>query len=114
VTNPKEIQNIVNKIKSRRDTWVLSTRSKNLRTLSALGMDSDVLFDDIYHQLSWRNYNSGPLMDDHTPPIPGDIWVFGLKISDLDCYLKFQDKPNGVIFWISIHEQEYSMNLPFE
>lgn len=114
MTNPDEIQKIVKKIKDRRDSWVLSTRSKNLRTLSVLGMDKDILFDSICHQLSWRDYHSGPLVDDHTPPIPGDIWVFGLRISELNCYLKFQDKPNGVIFWISIHEQEYSINLPFE
>jgi len=45
------------------------------------------------------------------PPIPGNIWIFGLNV---DLYLKFQDRPEGPVIWISIHQANYPMNFPYK
>lgn len=85
----------------------VKSEKKNLLTLASLGLDSTAIFDFIYKSLSWRDYVSGPEKDNHKPPIPGDIWIFGLVIENQLCYLKFQDRPNGLVIWISIHKAEY-------
>lgn len=93
--------------------WNLSPRPKNYKTLSALNMNEDDIFDKIYTNISLYNYSSGPLSDNHTPPVKGDIWIFGIMINGISCYLKFQDKPTGIIMWISIHEQEHTLAFPY-
>lgn len=110
----EEIENILNDIKLRRSLWRLSTRQKNLETLSNLGIDSVAVFDIIYNVLTWQDYISGPEQDNHEPPIPGNIWKFGLTIEDVDCYLKFQDKPNRIVMWISIHEAQFPLEFPYK
>jgi len=114
LTNPDDIKNIVKKIKERRNEWKLSPRRKNIQTLSELGLVESLVFDIIYEKISWTNYSSGPESDNHSNPIPGDIWIFGLNISNTNCYLKFQDRPNGIVMWISLHKQERPLNFPFK
>ena len=114
MANPNEIKKVIEVIKKKRFFWKLSHRSKNYQTLSILGLGEEAIFNIIYNDLSWRDYSSGPLLDDHIPPIPGNIWIFGLTISNQKCYLKFQDKPSGIIMWISIHKQEYPLYLPYK
>lgn len=109
----EEIENILQDIKTRRNLWSLSSRYKNLETLSRLGIDDSAVFDIIYDNLTWRDYISGPEADNHVPPIPGNIWKFGLTIENIDCYLKFQDKPDRIVMWISIHEAEYPLEFPY-
>lgn len=109
----EEIEKILHNIRLRRELWRLSPWRKNLQTLSALGMDDQAVFDIIYNTLSWRDYSKGPESDNHIPPIPGDIWVFGLDISGQQCYLKFQDKPEKTVMWISIHHAEQQVELPY-
>ncbi|WP_267202589.1 hypothetical protein [Limosilactobacillus kribbianus] len=113
MVDPSRIQIVVKSIKNRRDKWCLSTRHKNLVTLVKLGVDQETVFDEIYQRLNWRDYISGPESDNHIPAIPGDVWVFGMEVCDRLCYLKFQDRPNGVIMWISLHCAEYSLNFPY-
>lgn len=110
----EEIEEILRSIRLRRELWVLSPRRKNLQTLSALGMDGETVFGIIYDTLSWRDYSKGPEPDNHVPPIPGNIWVFGLIISGQQCYLKFQDKPERTVMWISIHQAERQVELPYK
>lgn len=112
--DPQTIRGIVNRIKARRQSWRVSRRSKNTVLVSILAVDQSEILDIIFRELSWRDYSYGPIMDDHQPPRPGDIWVFSLAISGIDCYLKFQDKPSGVVMWISIHPIEHPLNLPYK
>ncbi|MFT8477493.1 MAG: hypothetical protein ABF682_08815 [Liquorilactobacillus sp.] len=65
------------------------------------------------NSLTWQNYISGPIADNHQPPVPGNIWIFGLDIDNLSCYLKFQDKPSGTVLWISLHEAEHPLYFPY-
>ena len=44
----------------------------------------------------------------------GDVWLFGLDIENIECYLKFQIKGGNIIFWISTHPAEYSLEYPFK
>lgn len=113
LTNVDDIKNIIKDIQNRRNQWQLSSRPKNLQTLSELGIDKDIAFDKIYNLLTLEKYVSGPIADDHNPPIPGNIWIFGLDIDNTSCYLKFQDRPNGVVLWISLHEAEYPLHFPY-
>ena len=101
-------------IKQRRTTWEMSNRRKNTITLTKLGINIDVMLTEICEGLRWDDYVSGPELDNHASPIPGDVWVFGMTISEIDCYLKFQDKPSGVVLWISIHEAEKPLHFPFK
>ncbi|WP_203652180.1 hypothetical protein [Secundilactobacillus yichangensis] len=108
------IKSMLESIRQRRRLWKLSRRRKNQQTLSALGIEDDELaFDTIYDHLKYQNYISGPELDNHTPIVPGVIWVFGLNINGEDCYLKFQDKPSGAVIWISLHIAEYPMVFPY-
>ncbi|QYH54159.1 hypothetical protein [Liquorilactobacillus nagelii] len=113
MTSVDDIKNIIVSIQNRREQWRLSTRQKNLLTLSRLGIDQEVAFDRIHDLLTWKNYISGPIADNHQPPVPSDVWVFGLDINGLSCYLKFQDRPSGVVIWISLHEAEYPLYFPY-
>lgn len=113
MTSVKDVKAIVNALRSRRDSWRLSTRRINLLTLDRLSMTDKIAFGTIYDRLEWRDYVSGPVADNHPQPIPGDVWVFGLTIGDVPCYLKFQDKPSGVILWLSLHETTKPLNFPY-
>ena len=113
LTSVDDIKNIIKDIQDRREQWQLSPRRKNLLTLDSLGIDQNVAFDMIYNLLSWQNYISGPMPDDHPTPVPGNIWIFGLDIDNLSCYLKFQDRPSGVVMWISLHEAEHPLHFPY-
>ncbi|AYM01874.1 hypothetical protein D8911_02285 [Levilactobacillus brevis] len=113
MTEPNEVRAIVANIKAKRSNWRVSKRDKNRELVSILAVPQSEILDMIYSDLSWHNYSSGPKADNHTPQLPGDIWIFGLTISGIDCYLKFQDRPSGVVMWISIHPVEYPLNMPF-
>lgn len=92
---------------------IKSSQKKCIGTCQ-LGIDEQIALDTIYQELSYRDYSSGPLPDDHQPPIPGEIWIFGFNISDELCYLKFQNRPNGIVIWISLHQAEYPLEFPFK
>ncbi|WP_125710674.1 hypothetical protein [Companilactobacillus zhongbaensis] len=114
----EDVEKIIDKIKNNRPHWKLSGRRKNHLTITQLGSDTEDIFDEVYQNISVANYSSGPLQDNHIPPVDGDIWIFGLRLygenpEGLNCYLKFQDKPNGLILWISLHEQEYPLDFPY-
>lgn len=108
-----EIKRELKNIQSRRSKWLMSNRRKNIHSLFNLGINPEIALDEIYTNLSWKNYIAGPEIDDHYPPIPGAIWIFGLRILETPCYIKFQDRPNGVVFWISVHEAKYPLNFPY-
>lgn len=113
MASPQEVRMIVQDIKKRRNAWRISKRAKNNELVSKLGLPQSEILKIVFDKLSWRDYSSGPEMDDHYPPRPGAIWKFGLKIGPYNCYLKFQDKPSGTVLWISIHPAERSMELPY-
>lgn len=114
IATQAEIELIIETIKTKRQNWRLSTRQKNLQALIMLGIDQDLALDEIYYKLQWRDYVSGPENDNHVPPIAGDVWVFGMIISEQICYLKFQNKPSGIIMWISVHPADYPLNFPYQ
>lgn len=109
-----EIEKIIQDIKNRRDSWIFSLRRKNIVTLTEIGLDQEEIFEIIFEKLSWTDYVKGPEPDDHEPPIPGDIWMFGLNIENNEIYLKFQDRPTGIVVWISIHKATYRMIYPYK
>lgn len=113
MTSIQAIQEVVGDIRSRRNSWQLSLRPVNLKTLDVLGITQDIAFSLIWRQLTWQDYISGPVADNHVQPIPGDIWVFGLTIEHQPCYLKFQDKPSGIVMWISLHIADYELRFPY-
>lgn len=110
----KEIEAILKSIRQRRDSWIFSTRRVNLMTLAELGIDQDEILEIIDHTLDWKDYVEGPEADNHVPPIPGNVWIFGLSIDETELYLKFQDRPEGPVIWISIHQANYPMNFPYK
>lgn len=112
IATQEEIEEILEKIRKRKSKWVLSPRHKNLSTLMALGVDNITMFNIIDDKLSWRDYCEGPEPDNHH--IPGDIWIFGLTIDDHQCYLKFQDRPDETVMWISIHDAEHPVELLYK
>lgn len=114
MTNRDDVKKIVSKIRTRRDRWVLSRRPKNIQTLTKLAMTDVEIFNLIYQRISWQDYISGPELDNHTKPIPGDIWIFGLTIEGELCYLKIQDKPSGIVMWISVHIAAYPLHFPYK
>ncbi len=101
-------------IKRRYSYWQVSGRRKNMLTFAKLGFTSSVILEEIYRKLEWKDYISGPEVDNHKPPIQGEVWKFGKTIAGVTCYLKFQDRPDGVIFWISIHEAQFPLDYPFK
>lgn len=113
VADINAIKDIIANIRERRSLWKISPRKKNYDCLMVLGIDSTIALDEIYHKLTWDCYVSGPTPDNHIPSRPGDIWVFGLDINQQECYLKFQDKPTGIVMWISIHQSKYPLNYPY-
>ncbi|WP_239064542.1 MULTISPECIES: hypothetical protein [Levilactobacillus] len=114
ICDPKTVHSFLMTIKHRRSQWRLSYRQKNLLTLSQLGLGATPVLDIINRQLTWQDYISGPLADNHQPPIPGAIWIFGLTILKQPCYLKFQDRPDGIVMWISLHIAEFNLKFPYQ
>lgn len=114
MTRVETVVAVIKLIKANRANWRVSHRAKNFSTTVTLGLDFDALLDEIYQRISWRDYVSGPMVDQHLPVIPGEIWVFGLLLEGEWCYLKFQLKKNNAVFWISIHPAEYPLVFPFK
>jgi len=114
LTSIDAIKAVISDIRIRRRQWLLSRRAKNIETLTILAMQESVVFDLIYERLTWRDYLAGPEPDNHSNAIPGSIWVFGLTIEGIPCYLKFQDRPNGVVMWISIHQAAFPLAFPYK
>ncbi|WP_461243385.1 hypothetical protein [Secundilactobacillus muriivasis] len=113
MTNQSDVEAILVSIKNRRKLWRLSSRRINLITLSLIGFTETSVLDEIYTKLTYQNYVSGPELDNHQPPRPGEVWIFGLTISGIQCYLKFKDKPDHTVFWISLHQAAFPMTFPF-
>ncbi len=89
----KDAKAIVALIKLKRNNWQISHRAKNYSAAVTLKfMDLDGILDSIYQQITWRDYVNGPMADNHHPRIPGDMWLFGIDIENIECYLKFQIK----------------------
>jgi len=114
MSTPTEIGELLRNIRSRYLNWHLSPRQKNLQTLSALGITSPIALKIIFDTLHWKDYVSGPQLDNHHPPLPGEIWIFGLTISHRQCYLKLQDQPTGIVIWISFHFAQYPLKFPYK
>ena len=114
-SSKNEIEEIIQKIRDKRRDWKLSPRRKNILTLVLLGVDEEEIFELIDKNLKWTDYFGGPEPDDHEPPIPGNIWKFGLVIGNHELYIKFQDRPqpHDDIMWISIHQADYPINYPY-
>lgn len=91
----------------------MSNRVKNLNSLSKFKFTQQEVFNYIFNFLNWTDYISGPEPDRHFPPIPGDVWIFGLEINQINTYLKFQDRDDGIVFWISIHEADFPLYYYF-
>lgn len=115
-----DARDIVSTIKARRRTWRVSHREKNEEFASIIGNAGDTdegihekVFDEIFNNLTWTDYSSGPFPDTSRRHIPGNVWIFGLKIFEIECYLKFQDRASGRVMWISIHEAERALSFPF-
>ncbi|MCH4009188.1 hypothetical protein [Companilactobacillus sp.] len=111
--NQEAIESVINRIKRKKYTWKMSQRVENLNTLSKLKLTQQEVFNYIFDVLTWTDYISGPEMDRHYPPIPGEVWIFGLEINHVNTYLKFQDRTDGIIFWISIHEARFPLHYYF-
>ncbi|WP_137625595.1 hypothetical protein [Lactiplantibacillus pingfangensis] len=116
MTTEDDAREIVRNIKSRRQKWAVSAREKNEQLVSILAVTQEEILNEIYSRLTWINYSSGPMADTSRRHRQGNVWIFGLTISDIDCYLKFQDRPdaNGLVMWISIHEAERPLYFPFQ
>ncbi|BDZ30266.1 hypothetical protein RA086_03660 [Lactiplantibacillus sp. WILCCON 0030] len=103
LATPAEINTILEQIKGMTSQWRLSPRPKNIELLQELGLSKEDVFAEITKMITWQDYLTGPERDNHRVAIPGEIWVFGTVLYQLPCYLKFQNRPTGVIVWISIH-----------
>jgi len=114
VTSADDIKAVIASIRMRRNKWILSRRPKNIKTLQDLAITDSIAFDFIYQKLVWQDYISGPEPDNHAKRIPGEVWVFGLALENRNCYLKFQDRPNGVVIWISLHIATFPLVFPFK
>ncbi|MDT6980574.1 hypothetical protein [Levilactobacillus zymae] len=108
-----ELKQLIDQIKHDKSKWRISRRGKNLMAMATLGIDADEILNEIYAGIAWQDYVSGPEKDNHHPPIPGDIWIFGMVLDATECYLKFQLKAHHIVFWISAHPAAYPLHYPF-
>lgn len=113
LATPAEIRRLLTKIKAKSNRWQLSPRPKNIELMKTAGASKKDIFERIYHDINWQDYLAGPEADNHVIPIPGDVWVFGMDLFGVPCYLKFQDRPTGVVVWISIHQASYPFQYPY-
>lgn len=109
-----EVREVIALIKRERARWQISHRAKNLQAMVELGIDLDQTLEEIYNHITWQDYVSGPEDDNHNPIIPGPVWVFGMELEEIECYLKFQVKSSRIIFWISVHPAKYPLNYPYK
>lgn len=82
MNDQKRIRSVVSSVKDRRSKWHLSHRTKNLLTLSAIGLTEKTALDEIFMTISWKDYSAGPLADDHHPPHSRghlDIWFSDIR-----------------------------------
>lgn len=113
LATPAEIKAILTQIKLSPNRWRLSPRVKNIALMQKVGVSKAAVFEEIFKTLNWQDYLAGPEADDHVDPIPGDIWLFGRNLFGIPCYLKFQNRPTGVVVWISIHQADYPFKRPY-
>lgn len=96
-------------LQSRENFFVIPRRS-TLEELACLGMKESDLLEEI-KGLSEQDYSSGP-ESDRDPDYPGEIWVFGKEIDEIEYYIKLKIEAGQVIV-ISFHEANYCMRHPY-
>lgn len=107
-----EVATVVSSLKENYSKWVTVPRPENQQTARDLGMSSKAILHYICQHLSPQNYVDGPLKDTSQHGYSGDVWIFGLTIRDIECYLKVQRQTDWDC-WISIHESKHSIHYFF-
>ena len=95
-----------------KDGIIYSFREKNMETLFKLGITGSMR-DSIVLGLTYRNYVSGPLLDDKKRQ--GELWVFGSLETRKDIYIKLKviTKESGnKAVCVSFHIAERALHYP--
>lgn len=102
---------IQNKI-SNNGILFLKTKSKNSRTLAALGITASRAIE-IIGIINGRDYYSGPDRDNLYPA--KTIWVFCMEYSGMSLYIKFSvSEDDSPVVCLSFHEAERPMKCRFK
>lgn len=86
-------------------------REKNIRTLAALGLLPEDVFE-ILTGLTPQNYYRGPSTDYDTNET-ASIWEFGITLEGQEIYIKLK-LTTDYVKDISFHFAEKEMNFPFK
>ena len=86
-------------------------REKNMRTLTALGLLPEDVFE-ILSGLTAQNYYRGPSTDYNTNEIDS-IWEFGTSLDGREIYIKLK-LTSDFVKDISFHFAEKTMEFPFK
>lgn len=90
--------------------FIFVGRPENIATLAKLGITRQHA-KSLILSLKPDDYVSGPDPDHNNPGL--DVWVYGLRISGLDVYVKLQIVlTEGQCVCVSFHEAERSMHYP--
>lgn len=114
VTEPYKVNLILLKIKLLIGEGKCSfeeQREKNMRTLAALGLLPEDVFE-ILMELTPQNYYRGPSTDYNTNE-PDSIWEFGIILEGREIYIKLKLTADFVKD-ISFHFAEKPMEFPFK
>lgn len=89
----------------------VTNRQINKQQLIELGLTAKDR-EEIVLTLSVLDYSSGPIKDEYKP---GDYWVFGKHIDDVEVYIKIKiagnrDTEHAVCFLF--HKSEYPLSYP--
>jgi hypothetical protein len=101
------------KIGSGRKGIYLIPREESLKALADLGLTKKN-FKEILMSLSFMDYCEGPKRDESRP---GEIWVFGKKISGKEIYIKLkvtEGRRKRIAKCISFHPAVFTLRYPFQ
>jgi hypothetical protein len=87
--------------------WILN-RDKNRDGLIAIGITKHQRAE-VVRSLTPEDYCEGPLPD---PTRPGDIWVFGKQVEDIEVYIKLKLTQTEAPKCLSFHPAEHTLRYP--
>jgi hypothetical protein len=94
---------------------IFVTRTKNVETLTALGLTQVAAVQDLAN-LTSENYSSGPEPDRDRPA--QQCWIFGYEVLGLDLYVKLvpETLPDGRprLRVLSYHEAAFPLARPLK
>lgn len=116
ISNRRQVAMFLTEMKKalQEHSFHLQDRSKNLKTMAALGYTISDIKNTLLN-LTVQDYVKGP-EPDRDPNYSGDFWFFGVETQKINLYIKLKliDSHEKRVLCLSFHEEEWPQKYPFK